>query len=93
MSGPPATFRDLIAANKRNSAILVVLFCLFVAAVAMVLGLAIIAYTSPDTVRHLNLGQAVLIGLVAGGISLLISFISLSHLALLPALASALSFG
>ena len=26
----PQTFRDLIAANKRNSAILVVLFCLFV---------------------------------------------------------------
>ena len=31
------TFRDLIAANKRNSAILVVVFCLFVTTVAMIL--------------------------------------------------------
>jgi heat shock protein HtpX len=76
MSGPPTTFRDLIQANKRNSAILVAVFCLFVAAVAMVLGLAILAYMSPTTFRHLDIGQAVLIGLVAGGISLLISWIS-----------------
>lgn len=76
MSGPPATFRDLIQANKRNSVILVAIFCLFVAAVAMILGLAIIAYTSPSTFRHLNVMQAVLIGLVAVGISLAISFLS-----------------
>jgi heat shock protein HtpX len=76
MSGPPATFRDLIQANKRNSAILVVIFCLFVTAVAMVLGLAILAYTSPSSFRHLNLLQAVLIGLAAGGISILFSIIS-----------------
>lgn len=76
MSGPPATFRDLIQANKRNSVILVAIFCLFVAAVAMILGLAIIAYMSPDTVRHLNLAQAVMLGLVGAGISLLISWIS-----------------
>jgi heat shock protein HtpX len=75
MSGPPATFRDLIQANKRNSAILVAIFCLFVTAVAMILGLAILAYTSPSSFRHLNVMQAVLIGLAAGGISLLISFI------------------
>src|SRR3954453_11417302 len=76
MSGPPATFRDLIAANKRNSVILVAIFCLFVTAVAMILGLAIIAYTSPDTVRHLNIAQAAMIGLVAAGISMAISWIS-----------------
>ena len=76
MSGPPATFRDLIQANKRNSVILVAIFCLFVAAVAMILGLAILAYTSPSTFRHLNVMQAVLFGLVAGGISLAMSFLS-----------------
>jgi heat shock protein HtpX len=76
MSGTPATFRDLIQSNKRNSVILVVVFCLFVAAVAMVLGLAILAYMSPTTFNQLNLMQAVLMGLVAGGISLLISWIS-----------------
>ena len=66
MSGHPATFRDLIQSNKRNSAILVVVFCLFVTAVAMVLGLAVIAYTSPSTFRHLDILQAVLIGAAAG---------------------------
>ncbi len=76
MSGPPATFRDLIQSNKRNSAILVAIFCLFVTAVAMVLGLAILAYTSPSSFRQLNILQAVLIGLAAGGISLLLSFMS-----------------
>jgi heat shock protein HtpX len=75
MSGPPATFRDLIAANKRNSVILVVIFCLFVTAVAMVLGLAIVAYTSPNTIRHLNVPQAIVIGLIAACISLTISWI------------------
>ena len=69
----PQTFRDLIAANKRNSAILVVLFCLFVAVVAMVLGLAIIAYFSPSAVSHLDWGRALLIGGIAAAISLLIS--------------------
>ena len=69
----PQTFRDLIAANKRNSAILVVVFCLFVTVVAMGLGLATIAYFSPSAVSHLNFGRALLIGAIAGGISLLIS--------------------
>src|SRR5947209_4769972 len=69
----PQTFRDLIAANKRNSAILVVVFCLFVSVVAMVLGLAIIAYFAPGAVSRLNFGRALLIGGIAGCISLLIS--------------------
>ena len=38
------TFRDLIAANKRNSLVLVIVFCLFVTVVAMILGLAALAY-------------------------------------------------
>jgi len=67
------TFRDLIAANKRNSALLVVLFCLFVAAVILGLGLAILAWTDPQRLEHLNVTQALLYGAVAGGIALVIA--------------------
>src|SRR5260370_4102323 len=72
----PQTFRDLIAANKRNSFWLVVLFCLFVTAVAMVLGLAILAYLSPASVSHLNIGQALVIGGLAAALSLLLSLLA-----------------
>jgi heat shock protein HtpX len=67
------TFRDLIAANKRNSVLLVILFCLFVAAVILVLGLAVLAWIDPASVSHLDWTQALLFGGVAGGISLLIA--------------------
>jgi heat shock protein HtpX len=72
----PTTFRDLIAANKRNSFWLVVLFCLFVTAVAGVLGLAVLAYLDPAGASHMSVGEAVLVGGAAVGLSLL-----LSHLA------------
>jgi heat shock protein HtpX len=71
----PQTFRDLIAANKRNSAILVVIFCLFVTVVAMVLGLAIIGYMDPSSLRRINVAEGLVIGLVAAGISLLLSLL------------------
>jgi heat shock protein HtpX len=70
------TFRDLIAANKRASFWLVILFCLFVTAVAMVLGLAILAYLSPGTVSHLRIGQAVAIGGLAAALALLLSLLA-----------------
>jgi heat shock protein HtpX len=70
------TFRDLIAANKRNSTILVVVFCLFVTAVAMVLGLAIIGYVSPDSLRRINVAEGLMVGGVAAGISLLLSLLA-----------------
>lgn len=76
MAGSPATFRDLIAANKRNSAILVVIFCLFVVLVGMVLGLGVLAYVDPAIIRHLNLQQAGLVGLVSGGLALFLSLIA-----------------
>ena len=44
----PVTFRDLIARNKRNSALLVVLFVLFTGIVALVLALAIVLYVNPS---------------------------------------------
>jgi heat shock protein HtpX len=67
------TFRDLIDENKRNSVLLVVVFCLFVAVVAMVLGLAVLALLSPSTVEAINWVEAVGVGIVGGGIALLLS--------------------
>ncbi len=68
------TFRDLIAANKRNSAILVAVFVLFVAAVAMALGLAILAYIEPRAVARINWTRGLVIGGVAAGVAFLISY-------------------
>jgi heat shock protein HtpX len=67
----PPTFRDLIAANKRNSVLLVIVFCLFTTVVAMVLGLGAIALFDPDSVADLNWGE----GLLAGGIGAVIAFL------------------
>src|SRR5262249_22228628 len=54
------TFRDLIAENKRNSLLLVILFCLFVTAVAMILSLAVIAYLAPEHLHDINVGEGLL---------------------------------
>jgi heat shock protein HtpX len=70
------TFRDLIQANKRNSALLVVVFCLFVTAFAMVLGLAAFAYIAPESVEGLDWAHGLLIGGIGAGISLLVSFLA-----------------
>jgi heat shock protein HtpX len=71
-----ATFRDLIAANKRNSVLLVIVFCLFVTIVAMILSLALVAYFIPESMHHLDVGRALLVGGVAAGISLLLSLLA-----------------
>jgi heat shock protein HtpX len=73
---PTTTFRDLIADNKRKSVLLVVLFCLFTAAVAMLLALAIIAYFDPDTIAHINWTEGLLAGGVAACIAFLLSLLS-----------------
>lgn len=70
------TFRDLIAENKRNSVLLVIVFCLFVTVVAMVLGLGILAYLAPGSLQHLDWGQGLLVGGVAAGISMLLSLLA-----------------
>lgn len=70
------TFRELIASNKRNSFLLVVCFILFIAAVAMGLTLAAIAYFSPDAVNHLDWQHALMVGGIAGGVAFLISLLS-----------------
>jgi heat shock protein HtpX len=65
------TFRDLIAENKRKSAYLVVIFCLFVTAVAMVLVLGVLAYYG--FVRNINWPQVLIVGVGAAVFSLMIS--------------------
>jgi heat shock protein HtpX len=72
----PATFRDLIAENKRNSLLLVILFCLFVTAVAMILSLAILAYLAPGHLHNVNVGEARLVGAAAAALSLLLSLLA-----------------
>jgi len=72
----PQTFRDLIAANKRNSLLLVVLFCLFTVVVAMGLALGIVAYAAPDAIGRLNWEEGLIVGGIAAGIAFLISLIS-----------------
>ena len=69
----PPTFRDLIAANKRNTVLLVLLFCLFVTATALVLGLAVVALADPDAIYALNWGEAALVGGGAALVALLLS--------------------
>src|SRR5580765_1815107 len=76
MGAMQPTFRDLIATNKRNSALLVLIFILFNAAVVLVLALGIMAYIDPDSAAHLNWGRAFLIGAIAGGIAFVIALLS-----------------
>jgi heat shock protein HtpX len=76
MGAMQPTFRDLIAANKRNSALLVLIFILFNAVVVLILALGIIAYVSPDSVSHLNWPLAFFIGAIAGGVAFVISLLS-----------------
>jgi heat shock protein HtpX len=69
------TFRDLIAENKRNSVLLVLIFCLFAAAVALILALGVIAFYDPEAVAQLHWGAALLAGGIAAGIALVFSLI------------------
>src|SRR5262245_56143668 len=69
------TFRDLIAANKRNSIILVVVFILFTTVVFLVLGAAIIGYMVPDAFSQVSLGEALVAGGIAAGIALLLAWL------------------
>ena len=71
----PPTFRDLIAENKRNSVLLVMVFCLFTAVVALVLGLGAIAVFDPDAVADLNWSEGLLVGGIATAVALLLALI------------------
>ncbi|WP_291990466.1 M48 family metallopeptidase [Luteitalea sp.] len=76
MAASTLTFHNLIAENRRNSLLLVVLFCLFTAIVAAVFGLAIVGILDPERLARLDWTQGLLIGGIAAGISLLLSIIS-----------------
>jgi heat shock protein HtpX len=67
------TFRDLIARNKRNSAILIVIFVLFTTAVFLILGIATLAYIHPESVEGIRVGEAIFAGVLAAGLSLLLA--------------------
>jgi heat shock protein HtpX len=75
MRALPPTFRDLIAANKRNSALLVAVFCLFVLAVTLLLSLAALAYVDPSGFARIRWPQVALIGVVGAGLGFLLSFL------------------
>lgn len=70
------TFRDLIAANKRNSAILVACFVLFTVIVALVFALAILYHFDPRATLEANLIRSVAVGAIAAGIALLFTWVS-----------------
>jgi heat shock protein HtpX len=74
--GMQATFRDLIATNKRNSFLLVLVFVLFATAVLMILGLGILALIDTGLVMHLHWGQALVMGGLALAVSLLLSILA-----------------
>ena len=56
------TFRDLIAANKRNSVMLVAIFILFTALVAMVLAMGIMVMMDDGAALHVDLTRSVIEG-------------------------------
>jgi heat shock protein HtpX len=75
MAAMTPTFRDLIAENKRNSVLLVLIFCLFTAAVALILALGAVAVYDPEAVAQLRWGEALIAGGIAAALALLFSVI------------------
>ena len=73
---PVATFRDLIAENKRKSFWLVTLFVLFVLVVAGVIALAIIFYFDPELAGHISWGTGIAIGLIVAGVSFFLMYLA-----------------
>src|SRR5687767_10893417 len=68
------TFRDLIAANKRASILLVIGFVLFVALVAVCFGVAFLSWTN-DSATWDEVRGGIITGLVAGVISFFIAWL------------------
>jgi len=66
----PATFRDLIAVNRRNSFLLMLVFVLFVVFVAMVMSLAILMAVMPDANLESHLWHALGVGAIATVVAL-----------------------
>jgi heat shock protein HtpX len=69
------TFRDLIAANKRNSLLLVIVFVLLTTVVIAVIGLTILLLFSPGLAQRLHWGQALVVGGLSCGVALLFALL------------------
>jgi heat shock protein HtpX len=67
------SFRDLIAQNKSTSNWLIAGFCGFVVLLAILLTLAVVGYQHGGRLRDVDWLTAFVIGMIAAGISLLIS--------------------
>jgi heat shock protein HtpX len=72
MSASQTTFHDLIRENKRNSWLLVVVFCCFATFVALVISLGIVAVVDPDLLAQLSLAE----GAAVAGIALAAASVS-----------------
>jgi heat shock protein HtpX len=72
----PQTFSDLIAANRRNTLLLVVGFVLFVAVLAMVMALAVLAYVNPDAVGQIDWTHSLMVGGIAAGVAMAFALFS-----------------
>ena len=72
----PATFRDLIAENKRKSLWLVIAFVLFTIVVAGVLALAMAFTIDPGLVNQLSWTSGILVGAVAALVSFFLMYLA-----------------
>jgi heat shock protein HtpX len=70
------TFRDLIAANKRNSFLLVALFIVFTAVVAMALALGLMVFWDDGAALKVNVVRSAIVGCVAMVISFFLALLS-----------------
>ncbi|MEI7685781.1 MAG: M48 family metallopeptidase [Planctomycetota bacterium] len=72
----PQTFQDLIAQNKRTSVMLVAVFVLFIAAMAITLALAVLVMMDPERAAAIQIKRGLAVGAVAAAISFGISLLS-----------------
>lgn len=65
MVSPTTTFSDLIRENKRNSVLLLALFCAFTVIVALTMSLGVIGVTDPESLGRLGLFEVSVIATIA----------------------------
>lgn len=70
------TFRDLIAANKRNSVVLVAIFILFTAAVAVVLSMGLMVMMDEGASVQVDLTRSLIVGIIAMVVSFFLALFS-----------------
>ncbi len=70
------TFRDLIAANKRSSVLLVVIFILFTAIVAVVLAMGLMVMADDGASLEVDFTRSIVVGVIAMVVSFLLALAS-----------------